>query len=497
MSYHGDFILGATLDFKFTTLNSGVPTTLSGTPVISAYPDNSTTEITAGITLTADFDSRTGLNNVRVVATSGNGYASGSNYDLVITTGTVGGASVVGVVVGSFSIEARAVNWNKITNATTTVNLSGTTVKTATDVETDTQDIQSRLPAALVSGRMDSSVGAMAANTLTASALANDAVTEIQTGLATSSALATVQADTDNIQTRLPAALSGDGFMKSDLKSIDDELTSGNNATLSLKTLDIVNDAGIGLNIRGLREGIYVQGDTSGGSSWNGVYIEGGADGLQISGDNGNALSLYAAGKSINAPNDISVSDGDLTLAAIASAVWANATRTLTSFGSLIADTVDAVWDELTSGHTTAGTTGKALTDAGSAGDPWGTALPGAYGAGTAGKIVGDNLNAAIDTRAAPGDAMTLTAAYDAAKTAAQVADIPTAIENADAFLKRDWTSVTGEAARSTLNALRKLRNRVYKDGSNLKTTEEDDTTVAYSQAIITDPDQEPFKELG
>ena len=51
------------------------------------------------------------------------------------------------------------------------------------DVETDTADIQARLPAALVSGRMDATVGAMAANTLTASALATDAVTEISTAI--------------------------------------------------------------------------------------------------------------------------------------------------------------------------------------------------------------------------------------------------------------------------------------------------------------------------
>lgn len=62
-----------------------------------------------------------------------------------------------------------------------------------TAVETDTQDIQSRLPAALVSGRIDASVGAMAANTLTASALAADAVTEIQSGLATVSGVLTTQ----------------------------------------------------------------------------------------------------------------------------------------------------------------------------------------------------------------------------------------------------------------------------------------------------------------
>jgi hypothetical protein len=52
-------------------------------------------------------------------------------------------------------------------------------------IQSDTNDIQTRLPAALVGGRMDSSVGAMAANTLTASALATDAVTEIQAGLST------------------------------------------------------------------------------------------------------------------------------------------------------------------------------------------------------------------------------------------------------------------------------------------------------------------------
>lgn len=50
-------------------------------------------------------------------------------------------------------------------------------------VDTEIADIQSRLPAALVGGRIDASIGAAAANTLTASALAADAVTEIATGI--------------------------------------------------------------------------------------------------------------------------------------------------------------------------------------------------------------------------------------------------------------------------------------------------------------------------
>lgn len=84
-------------------------------------------------------------------------------------------------------------------------------------------------------------------------------------------------------------------------------------------------------------------------------------------------------------------------------AAWTTATSVTVSDKtgfSLSNAGVDAIWDEATSGHTTAGTTGKALTDAGSAGDPWSTALPGAYGAGTAGKILGDNLNATVSSRA-------------------------------------------------------------------------------------------------
>lgn len=46
-------------------------------------------------------------------------------------------------------------------------------------IQSDTNDIQTRLPAALVGGRIDASVGAMAADTLTASALATTAVDEI------------------------------------------------------------------------------------------------------------------------------------------------------------------------------------------------------------------------------------------------------------------------------------------------------------------------------
>lgn len=105
-----DFELGETVDFKFTTLafSTGIPTTLSGSPVVDVYEDNSTTQITSAETLTVDFDAVTGLNNLRIVATSGNGFEVGKSYAAVITTGTVDGVSVVGKVVAQFTIDRQS-----------------------------------------------------------------------------------------------------------------------------------------------------------------------------------------------------------------------------------------------------------------------------------------------------------------------------------------------------------------------------------------------------
>jgi hypothetical protein len=125
--YHGDIRLGDTIDIKFTTraFATGAPTTLAGSPSVAAYPGNSTTEITAGITLSVDFDSRTGLNNVRIVASGGNGYVTATNYTLVITAGTVSGTSVVGECVGSFSIEARSALMPATAGRTAVVDAAG------------------------------------------------------------------------------------------------------------------------------------------------------------------------------------------------------------------------------------------------------------------------------------------------------------------------------------------------------------------------------------
>lgn len=109
MSYLGDYAEDyADLNFKFTTrrFSTGAPYALSG-GTISVYKSNDTTQTITGITLTADFDGVTGLNNVKIDLSADAFYATGKDYQVIITAGTVDSVSVVGEVVASFSIENR------------------------------------------------------------------------------------------------------------------------------------------------------------------------------------------------------------------------------------------------------------------------------------------------------------------------------------------------------------------------------------------------------
>ena len=108
MSYQGDLAEDALLYFNFTSrTTTGVPTVLAGSPVLSVYKDDSTTQSTAGVALVVSLDSVVGLNNVKIDTSADAFYATGIDYTVVITTGTVGGVSVVGETVGTFSIENR------------------------------------------------------------------------------------------------------------------------------------------------------------------------------------------------------------------------------------------------------------------------------------------------------------------------------------------------------------------------------------------------------
>jgi hypothetical protein len=119
----------------------------------------------------------------------------------LVTATTVATYSVSGLLIGEFSIEVQTADVRKF----------GGTALTA------------------AAGIPEVKVASIAANAVNASSLATDAVTEIQSGLATQTSVDTIQSDTNDIQTRLPAALES-GRIAAALDSatgtkIDDILT--------------------------------------------------------------------------------------------------------------------------------------------------------------------------------------------------------------------------------------------------------------------------------
>lgn len=138
---------------KFNTFrpSTAVPYTLAGTPALSVYKDNSTTQSTTGVTLTVDFDGVTGLHDYAVdTSADGTFYSAGSSFTVVITTGTVDSVSFVGTIVGRFTLNKQSalrpttagrtldvsaggeagVDWANVGSPTTAVNLSGTDIQT-------------------------------------------------------------------------------------------------------------------------------------------------------------------------------------------------------------------------------------------------------------------------------------------------------------------------------------------------------------------------------
>lgn len=107
MKHLGDFDAATVIDTKFNTFrpSTGAAFTLAGSPAVSVYKDNSTTQSTSGVTLTVDFDAVTGLHHVRVdTSADGTFYSAGSMFQVVLTAGTVDSVSVAGTVIAEFSL---------------------------------------------------------------------------------------------------------------------------------------------------------------------------------------------------------------------------------------------------------------------------------------------------------------------------------------------------------------------------------------------------------
>lgn len=114
-------------------------------------------------------------------------------------------------------------------------------------VSADVAAVKAVLPAALVSGRIDASVGAMAANVLTATAINADAITaakvaadvttELQSGLATAASLATVAGYIDTEVAAIKAKTDSltftvAGVVDANVKRVTDIVVTGTGTTV-------------------------------------------------------------------------------------------------------------------------------------------------------------------------------------------------------------------------------------------------------------------------
>lgn len=334
---------------------------------------------------------------------------------------------------------------------------------------------------------------------------------------------------------------------KANMVAIDGALTSGNNATLNLAQLNIVNSGGsaiVASSTGGNGHGINASGNgtghgfnATGGATGNGIDANGGAtsgNGIDTRGTAGNGHGVRAvaqgSGRGISA-------EGASSGPGFYAAGGANAPGISAQGGpgGSSGNGIRAVGDGSAAGIAAVGPSGAAGLLAQGTGSGNGIeATGGATGNGIharGGATSGDGINAAAQTS---GDGMELagagggldlnaTTTDSLAVNVTQISGDSTAADNmeadydgtgynksastigtatalssternniADALLKRDWTAVTGEAARSVLNALRFVRNKWSISGTTLTVTKEDDSTSAWTATVTTDAAADP-----
>lgn len=235
-TYIGDILVGVTLR-KMWNSNALASITRGTNGTISVYKNNTTTQSTMGVTDVEDFDGLTGVHLIEVDTSADSSfYQVDNSYEVVLAGATIDGKTI-NATLFSFTIAQRSCATGAAVSAAIAAELAAVGVtslrmsyltgdcyailshvahgnaalKVLIDaITTAISNIQSRLPAALVGGRIDAHVGAMAANVMTAAAAAADLTTELQTGLATASSLTTLDskadailADTNELQTDL------------------------------------------------------------------------------------------------------------------------------------------------------------------------------------------------------------------------------------------------------------------------------------------------------
>ena len=283
-------------------------------------------------------------------------------------TGSVGSIASGGITSASFAanaIDAAAL----ATSAVTEIQTGLATAVAVAAIQADTDDIQARLPATLVGGRMRSHVEAFDADVISASALAASAVAEIADGVWDEDIVAAHgTADTSGLilsqLTRRAVTLSTAVLDGSVIGQILDDGTAVYDRTTD--SLQAIRDA---LSVSGPSAAVIADavwdelraGHVIAGSFGEGVASVQGSVTGNVSGSVGSVVG-NVGGSVLGSV--ASIAAGGITSASFAaSAITAAALAT-----SAVDEIVDQTWDEVIGGHLTAGSTGAALSAASTGG---------------------------------------------------------------------------------------------------------------------------------
>lgn len=404
-----------------------------------------------GITMTSPFDSLTGVHDVDIDLTDNTDagfYAAGYQYTVVLAPDeTVDGQTITGIMLAYFEIGVQPVNVAQFGGTAGTFASGRPEVNTSHAAGT-----------AWGSGAITS--GVFAADAITAAKIHADVSTELNAGvLAVLGALNDAAADgavttTDTVMAYIkqlinvleggpgivtfPAsATPGDGVSLAEvIRQIYDEVAGLNGGALldaagvrsavglasanldtQLTAIDDFLDtevaailAAVDTEIAALIASSIIRTNTAQAGAAGTITLDASAS---ASDDfYNNTIIVITAGTGAGQSRIISDYVGSSKVATV-NGNWvtnpsSDSVFYILPFGSIpgasaptAAQVADAVWEEQIGDHSgVAGSTAEQLAAAGAAGDPWATAVPGAYGAGTAGKILGDNLNATVSSRA-------------------------------------------------------------------------------------------------
>jgi hypothetical protein len=382
--YLGDFPAGKTIFFPFQTFNSsGASVTLTGLAVtdIEVYKSASMTQRSsdAGYALVdtdgIDLDGVTGIHGFTIDTsdnTDASFYAAGNDYIVVVSAVTVD-SQTVNFIAGAFSIDNRGllrpttasrtldvtatgaagIDWGNVENPTTAVNLSATNIdvdQVVASVSGAADPWSTALPGAYAVGTAGHIVGnsSTVAGTLSG----------------------THSSTTADLGTNAPSQdISGQTifFPGHNVSRVIDSYDTGTGiATFS---------PSVAVTLANADEWILFPTPPASTGLPPSVLLA--------------ANALTAAALATDAVTEIQ--SGLATSAALATA----AAYIDTEVAAILADT-----NELQTDWANGGRLDLLLDGAASAGDPWTTALPGAYSAGSAGYIVGTNVNATVSSRA-------------------------------------------------------------------------------------------------